>query len=1214
MRQYLSAFFACIVALGSAWAQSSVPLIPELPVPGLALISVEGEDAISTNFAREPVIRYGASGKRLLRLERKSAPYGGLAWYAEYAFIVEESGQYDLWYLGTPPASSKPEAPGYFCSVYVSLDGKAYQKLNREGGQALGSSDPALIWFDFGKASLTAGTHTLRFEIRDKRTADGAYVFELDTIQAIRSMDEPKLLPAGSREDPYAARAPLADSEYERILRTDPANAGAYRALLEIAFALGDMSSAVRYSQRAAAAIPSDPYYVKALARARIGIEDVPGGMSSYERYLGLQPDDLAGWQEAAKTAAWRSQYAQAIALYHSALSAFPGDPNLSVDYGLALVWSGQGSQGNVVLANAERLALADPINALGLANAFSASGYPDRAISLLEAAVKAHPAVASLRFSLARALERRGNSEKADDVMAKARTAYAPDDRFSSWADREEERIRLAREALRALGERSSREPDNLALREQYVQALFWNGQRSKAIDAYAALIVGKAYEALCASDVAALDETLDLAMAARMWAASIKPKLDARSKELRMAMQAEQDARKKLEAYTAKVAKEEAAGRTVAPPEGIHPQQELEQAAATLSIALEREYSLAQADKAFIARALGLAAELERRAEADKALHAAFLADAASMGWFLDRQLWASDAKKAALQGDSLGWFTLTRLPGYSMNKADADMARRNMASSGVPALLYASFTDSLARQDAAAAISLASGPAALWRPHVQAVAAMLGPQPEATPVSAESYTSAEEALTALAGIELEAKACAQSLGTSIATAELTRSHRDERVFRLVERDTVAMRRELGSFFVAVERPQEAAAHFRNAVRNEPSDSASMFELAAMRQSSGDWQEAMKLYRQVYGWDPSFANVQGFHNSLARTYADVLDASVFSSVDPSIASTETRTSYSLGATSWLNLAGGLSIRDIRRYTDRDYQVDDGLGGSITISEAPSVQAISDAFVRARIQNPGSWFSAELEAGAVIADERGSAQFIPQNQGIPGALNGLRKLPRAALRFRFGANGPSAVLNLAAGPMDESFIPGRPLLYRGSGELSITLPFGDFSYSRSYARADAIAVDLDLADTRLIATGFQELAFGIHLDDAPWTNLMLSLEGSVEHALRQESWLYYAPNLVLNLKGAAHYLTWIGLSRGNVLGLSARLAAGMFSDNGDACPIVQAEARAEWTRRDALLYLRAFGSQSFPSSGKPYWNIGFELGGSVKVPDLIAP
>lgn len=368
------------------------------------------------------------------------------------------------------------------------------------------------------------------------------------------------------------------------------------------------------------------------------------------------------------------------------------------------------------------------------------------------------------------------------------------------------------------------------------------------------------------------------------------------------------------------------------------------------------------------------------------------------------------------------------------------------------------------------------------------------------------------------------------------------------------------------------------------------------------------------MALYRQVYGWDPSYANVQGFHNALARQHADALIGSVLSYVDPSLVSTESGASYGLGASSWLSLAGGLKLRETRRYVERSFETDDGFGGTISVIEAPSTQSWKDFYLLAATRSPGSAFGLELELGLLAEDKRGLSPYEAGTSGPFSAFDGVSFLPRAALRTRFGSEGASLLLNLLAAPMEEGFIPGRPDLYRASGELSFTLPFGDFSYARSYGRADAIAVDLNLTDLRFVATGLQELAFGFHLDDAPWTNLMVSVEGSLEHAFRRESWLYYAPNLALNLKGAVHYLTWIGLTRSNVLGLSLRLAGGMYSEAGVAYPLFQADAKAEWTRRDSVLYIRGFGSHTFPPSGQAYWNVGFELGASVKVPDLIAP
>ncbi len=442
----------------------------------------------------------------------------------------------------------------------------------------------------------------------------------------------------------------------------------------------------------------------------------------------------------------------------------------------------------------------------------------------------------------------------------------------------------------------------------------------------------------------------------------------------------------------------------------------------------------------------------------------------------------------------------------------------------------------------------------------------------------------------------------------------AAALRGSRDERALREVERETVAMRRELGSFYLADGREDRAAEQFRNAVGNDPADTAAIFELANLRQRSGDWMEAMELYRVVYGYDPSYANVQGFHNALARAHADRLRLGGLGYVDSTLASAEASAAWSMGLSSSLDLRAGLVSREIKRYVDATFLVDDGMGGTTPVTETPSTQSLRDASMALLWSPPGGGLGVELELGATVFDRRASPGYAADAGDILSAFGGYDPWPRAALRTRFGSRGVSAQLDLGARLMEESLIPGRPLMYRGSAEGSLTLPFMDFSYARTYARMDGILVDRDFADLRGVATALQEIAFGLHLDDAPWTNLMLSAEASFEHAFRPEPWLYYAPDRVLNVRGAAAWMTWLGLSRGNVLGLSARLAGGLYADAGSAYPIVQADARVEWTRRDAVLSARAFGTQTFPRGGDGYWAFGLELSGSVPVPDLIAP
>ena len=47
---------------------------PEFPKENKSLLFVEAEDAVATNFAKEPTLNYGCSGSRSLQLSRSIGP------------------------------------------------------------------------------------------------------------------------------------------------------------------------------------------------------------------------------------------------------------------------------------------------------------------------------------------------------------------------------------------------------------------------------------------------------------------------------------------------------------------------------------------------------------------------------------------------------------------------------------------------------------------------------------------------------------------------------------------------------------------------------------------------------------------------------------------------------------------------------------------------------------------------------------------------------------------------------------------------------------------------------------------------------------------------------------------------------------------------------------------------------------------------------------
>ena len=151
-------------------------LSPVFPETEEGLVFVEGEAAVSTNFAVSPVYNYGASSYRSLQLIQRTAPYGGQAYFAEYAFYVEEEGDYSFWYGGTPPGPRDAVYPSFASPFRYILDGEEAVPVYREDLAVVEAYTPAYYWMSVTTVHLTKGVHRLRIEVPEKDVTTGSFI------------------------------------------------------------------------------------------------------------------------------------------------------------------------------------------------------------------------------------------------------------------------------------------------------------------------------------------------------------------------------------------------------------------------------------------------------------------------------------------------------------------------------------------------------------------------------------------------------------------------------------------------------------------------------------------------------------------------------------------------------------------------------------------------------------------------------------------------------------------------------------------------------------------------------------------------------------------------------------------------------------------------------------------------------------------------------
>jgi tetratricopeptide (TPR) repeat protein len=463
-------------------------LEPIFPIESNALVVVEAEDAVSTNFAREPTLNYGASGSRTLHLNRYTDLYGGSAFFAEYVVFVEEAGSYALWYGGSPPGPREDVFPSYSSPFTYRIDDRAPVAVYREDVRVAEGYIPSFYWIEVGTVELESGLHILRFEVAEKRRFDGKYYFLLDSIflvdlqQFDSSHPTPDAFPTNLEStDEISIFGSINDSQY--LLTQTPDDEQLYIEFSLIYSLIGDYNSAIKNLNRAALISPSDPEIQRLLGKNRLWKGEATEGLRAYERLLQLDTERPDGFAEAGKVAAWIGRYRDSVQFFRSGIRAFPEDLSLLVNLGITYLWSNQADQAYELFDEAEALAFADAELIPRLGEIYLVNGYPDLAIDTFRRAIREYPEHLAIYLQLERAYSDIGRTDDAEEVHAQIAERFVASDRLESYLDTFETKRTMKDSVIEGYQNDLASDPDNLDLRDILVQTYFWNGLREEAI-----------------------------------------------------------------------------------------------------------------------------------------------------------------------------------------------------------------------------------------------------------------------------------------------------------------------------------------------------------------------------------------------------------------------------------------------------------------------------------------------------------------------------------------------------------------------------------------------------------------------------------------------------------------------------------------------------------------------------------------------------------
>ncbi len=1216
---------------GSAQAEAATQLQPIFPPENANIVFVEGEDAVSTNFNKEPILNYGASGSRTLQLNRGSGLQDGMAFYSTYVFYLEQPGTYELWYGGTPAGPGDDLLPSYASPFRYRLDESEPVEATAENITVLQEYTPSYYWCRVGKAELAAGAHTLDFRVTQKRGYDGRFLFYLDAFFLVRLQDGRRVtgspLPAvfpQSLDTPQVEFPFKAIEDYQIRIREQPERLDHYLELARIYTLASDYLGALKYLRRAELLDPQNVQVKLLIAKNRIWKGDVAEGLKKYRELLLLDPERMDLWLEAGKVAAWTGRYEESIAFYRSGLEHFPDQLDLTVNLALAYLWAGQAAQAEQLFQKAAAEAAGSAESVAALARVYQVNGYSDRAAQLLESNLGRYPDRLELYLMLESIRVARGEAARAQEVRERIQRTFAPSPKLARYLDTFRRKQTLKEQVIAGYLEQLKRQPDDLRLRATLAQTYFWNGERQKAIEEYHRILANHAFRSLNEMDQK-WQEALELLDVGYL-RATILEAAPAESRRLAKELADLQgrygQARQELERYEQQVQKAREKGQQLPEASGRDDlQRSVDGAAEELALAAgrARDYLATVTDTADSAGADR--PRVQELQAADREAQEVFEKVTSPVGWQWDR---GGMIQELESHGGVLARYVLGRVALIERRASTAErLFEAPPAGETAPPRYDYGLLESL-----------------LWQGKAERVAAMLEEERERLG-TVVPYLDALESARADAASEGQAfadmsvlepgglddlQAQLSSLAGQAREA-LTASSSDRlalhrivqramvRAFFHLEEGTYLLRNELGDYYLSQGDLSAAIRQYRQVLAIDPWDIDAVYRLGKVYERSGDWAQAMKNYKKVFWNDPLYENITGQYNRLAREHADSLSFAANTVADTQRIMVHGETSYKVLLSSLL----GLRLR---------YALDGSRLFAPPAGENPSAHLVHDLS-----------FSAPLELGVLGARLEPTAGLYLVNRLYgEAALAGLTDTIGAAQFLGFGGLEVHAALGLEAslgrylslsgqyawGRKTETFTPGRTPVFAHSGELALNTslsfiqawPLRD-SASRTYGQVEF------LSDGNFLFTAAEELTLRLLTVQEPSVTVHLLGNFLFQDSRREETVLYYTPIGVLVATGGLMADAWLGVGEDSSLNLHLRGVAGAYEERivtpGQISRLqVEGEASVGLARGQAFTALKGSFSATYAYAGKApgwdYWSLYVGLEMSADLPRLIAP
>ena len=1226
--------FLLILTASAVSAQQTELLSPVFAPESEGLVFIEGEDAVSTNFAAQPVSNFGTSGYRAVQLNRNTGLQGGASFYAEFVFYIEDAGEYEFWYGGTPPGPRDDLSPSYASPFRYSLDGGEPVDVYREDMKVVEGYSPSYYWNNCGYLSLSEGTHRFRIEVSSQRGYDGRYFFYLDNLFFIdrsRGMpaDEvrPEVFPT-TLESSEIDSSFLSIADYQNYIDANPDQMPAYIELALVFSLVGDYHSALKTLNKAMGLDASDPYPVVLAAKNRLWKGDVRESLVLYDRALGISPDDKSLWAEAGKVAAWTAEYDKSIDFFTRGLEVFPGDLTMQVNLGLTYLWMARDEDAAGSFRAALDSAKSEPGLLSRLGEIEEAAGYPEYARDVYVESIETYPEYLDFYLLLQSSYLASGERDAAEDVRKRIESTFQPSVQLQNRLDVYSKKLSMRDDVIAAYLQRLREEPDNLELRQELAQTFFWNGMTEEAVNQIKYVITTHSYTAADAFGRrnAELMKLADLTASVlpfftnfRKTAGELRKEINASANELSRAV-------KKAESSTTAEAAERAAAEAALAEAGQH-----------FADSLASGRRLAELADSYNELVELYRTGTEEVLNVEKTENEAFRAVVASSGWFWDRSWQTDELGRIREDEPALASFMLGRvllslgdyrgasevlMPPPAAGEVIIESAEDSAEAETGPGVDYGSAE--LPVLYALFEASLLSGEVPDEKlvnilkteyPHLGEVFTHLSdsfdPLRE-NPAGIYYQGMAEEAAEVLKALT-DAEAAAGEVGRSVSLLMKQQAavlnQRLERVNYYLEADTYLIRYELGNYYLEEGRNREASDQFRRVIAVDPWNISAAYKLGVVEQRYGNWSEAMKYYKKVYQQDNTYENVVGYYNQLARAHSDRFGSSAGLTGSPSEISFAASLEYSSEINSLIGLGIRYSLDQQRQY--REFTGQEKGSFQMHLLEAGVPVTFGDLSLRV-VPESGLYVESiyfKNDYSFPAADSVGFTEFLQTLSTYP--------------KYGVSADWSAGPLSLSAGWENaiepDTIYADREMVRKNDFFLNANTWF-DLEKSdllgplttRTYGRLQL------MGDSNIKGQIYQDAQLGINLTANPVIRLSPGASVNFETSKTSPGSGYYAPVGVLEAKGSLRSAftfpsaDWSSAFEAVLWAGCGGYWSGLGTDDADGSLKADGGTGFTWVRNGSSYFLNISALGTFNQGENEYWEISIALGSNLSLPALL--